>query len=221
MDILLVRHGESEANAEGRLQGSLDYPLSERGRAQARQLARWLGHNGVAWDAAYTSPLLRARQTAEILTTARGEVDASIEPDLAELRAGSLEGLTRDEIEARHSEYVKRGVTDLGDFSEFGGESYDEVQVRVERLLGVLIARHRAADARVLLVAHGGVNFQLLKRLICLPVPRVCIVRMGNCGVTQVKLRERRGTFMGELSWHLPIEMMGEVTSADTGALFR
>ena len=55
MDILLVRHGESEANAEGRLQGRLDYPLSERGRAQARQLARWLVQSQVGWDVAFTT----------------------------------------------------------------------------------------------------------------------------------------------------------------------
>ncbi|MBE7480166.1 MAG: histidine phosphatase family protein [Polyangiaceae bacterium] len=221
MDLLLVRHGESEANAEGRLQGSLDYPLSERGRAQAGQLARWLDKNGVGWDFAFCSPLLRAKQTAEILCAIDGRPAASIEPDLAELRAGALEGLTREDMQEKHPEWMKRSVTQLGDFSEFGGESYDQVQERATRLIERWTRDYRAANARLLVVAHGGINFQLLKRLICLPVPRVAIVRMGNCSVTQVKLRERRGTFMGELVFHLPIEMMGMVESADTGALFR
>ncbi len=221
MDLLLVRHGESEANAEGRLQGSLDYPLSERGRAQAGQLARWMEKNDVSWDFAFCSPLLRARQTAEILCAIDGRPAASIEPDLAELRAGALEGLTREDMLAQHPEWMQRGVTELGDFSQFGGESYDQVQVRATRLIERWIRDYRAANARLLVVAHGGINFQLFKRLICLPVPRVALVHMGNCSVTQVKLRDRRGTFMGELVFHLPIEMMGQVESADTGAVFR
>ena len=55
----------------------------------------------------------------------------------------------------------------------------------------------------------GGFNFQLLKRLVCRPVPRTCIVRMGNCSATLVRLRDVRGTFMGELIWHVPVELMG------------
>lgn len=221
MDVFLVRHGESQANAEGRLQGSLDFPLSERGRAQAAQLARWLTKNGVGWDYAFSSPLLRASQTAEILSRECGGPAAVADVDLHEIRAGRLEGMTRDDMQEKHPEWLQRGVTELGDFSTFGGESYDDVQVRAERLVERWVREYRAAEARLLVVAHGGINFQLLKRLICLPVPRVAIVRMGNCSVTQVRLRERRGTYMGELVFHMPIEMMGLVESADTGAPFR
>lgn len=221
MEILLVRHGESKANAEGRLQGSLDYTLSERGEAQARQLGRWLSKNAVGWDFAFSSPLARAKQTAEILCAETSGPAAAVEPDLAEIRAGALEGMTREDMEAKHPDWMKRAVTELGDFSAFGGESYDEVQARATRLIERWTRDYRAANARLLVVAHGGINFQLLKRLICLPVPRVAIVRMGNCSVTAVRLRERRGTFMGELVFHLPIEMMGLVESADTGAVFR
>jgi len=221
MDILLVRHGESEANAEGRLQGSLDYPLSDRGRAQAKQLARWMSKAGIGWDYAFTSPLLRARQTAEILCSESERPAAGVEPDLHEIRAGDLEGLTREDMEREHPDWMKRRVTELGDFAAFGGESYDQVQARASRLIEGWKSAYRAANARLLVVAHGGINFQLFKQLVCVPVPRVCIVRMGNCGLTQVRLRERRGTFMGELVFHLPIEMMGMVESVDTGALFR
>jgi broad specificity phosphatase PhoE len=221
MHLLLVRHGESEANREGRMQGRKDSPLSNRGREQARQLAGWLGQTGVAWDAAYCSPLRRAAETAEIVCSALGVAPPTEEPDLAEISAGSLEGMNRSEIAERHPEFVERAIMDLADFAAFGGEGYAEVQARVERLLERFAERHRAADERVLVVAHGGINFQLVKALVCRPVPRVCIVRMGNCSATQVRLRERRGTFMGELVWHVPIELMGEVGSADTGAIFR
>jgi probable phosphoglycerate mutase len=221
MEILLVRHGESEANAEGRLQGSLDYPLSERGRAQARQLGAWLRSTETGWDAALCSPLLRAKQTADIVCEETGRPSATVEPELHEILAGDLEGLTRDDMQTRHPEWMSRPVTDLGDFSAFGGESYDQVQERAAGLLARWTREHRDSERRLLVVAHGGINFQLLKQLVCSPVPRVCIVRMGNCSATLVRLRERRGSFMGELVFHLPIEMMGQVTSADTGAVFR
>jgi len=221
MDILLVRHGESEANAEGRLQGRLDVPLSDRGRAQARQLGGWLKQNEVCWDVVYSSPLLRARQTAELLQQEAGGPGAQIEADLAEVSVGRLEGLGREQIAERHPDFLERPITDLADFSAYGGESYDALQARISGLLERLVERHRAAGDSLLIVAHGGVNFQLFKSLICSPVPRVCIVRMGNCSATKVRLRERRGVFMGELVWHVPIELTGRVQSADTGVVFR
>lgn len=221
MDILLVRHGESEANAEGRLQGRLDYHLSERGRQQARQLAGWLVRNQVKWDAAYSSPLARAAETAAVLAEIAGGPAPELVDDLAEISVGRIEGMTRDEIGAREPGYLRRDITGLGDFSEYGGESYDEVQARAMRLVDGWIERFRQSESRVLVVGHGGINFQILKLLVCRPVPRVCVVRMGNCSATHVRMRERRGTYMGELVWHLPIELMGAVGSADTGALFR
>ena len=221
MDILFVRHAESEANAEGRLQGRLDYPLSERGRAQARQLAGWLGKNQVGWDVAFTSPLRRAAETAALLSQVTGGPAAEAEPDLREISAGRMEGMTRDEMAEREPGFLSRGITGLGDFSEYGGESYDDVQARVTRLVDGWVERHRASESRLLVVGHGGINFQIFKFLVCRPVPRVCVVRMGNCSATKVRLRERRGTFMGELVWHVPIQLMGEVGSADTGAVFR
>jgi broad specificity phosphatase PhoE len=221
MELLLVRHGESVGNLEGRMQGHQDRGLTEQGSEQARRLGDWFRDQGIVWDAAYCSPLGRARETARIVTARCGLPEALPKPDLMEIGAGSLEGLTRDEMAERHPSFLNRGVEHLGDFAEFGGESYDQVQQRVERLLDELIERHRAAEERALLVGHGGINFQLLKRLICRPVPRVCIVRMGNCSATLVQLAERRGTYLGEIVWHLPLELMGSSSRDATSALFR
>lgn len=221
MEILLVRHGESVGNAEGRMQGHRDYPLSERGREQARRLASWLGRQQIAWDVAYASPLLRASQTAALLAEHSKLPAPEPEPDLAELRAGSLEGLTRDDMLERYPHFLERSITQLADFSEFGGEGYDEVQERARRLFARLEERHREAGHRVLLVGHGGINFQLLKLMICDPVPRVCIVRMGNCSATLVRLRQRRDRYIGEVAWHVPIELMGGESGEGVASLFR
>jgi len=221
MEILLVRHGESVGNLEGRMQGHRDYPLSDHGREQAGRLAVWLERHAIAWDVAYCSPLLRASQTAALLAELTRLPAAAPEQDLAELRAGQLEGLTRDDMLERFPHFLERGVTQLADFSEFGGESYDEVQERARRLFARLERRHREAGHRVLLVAHGGINFQLLKLMICEPVPRVCIVRMGNCSATLVRLRQRRDRYIGEVAWHVPIELMGGESGEGVASLFR
>src|SRR5690606_1895871 len=111
MEILLVRHGESVGNALGQMQGHQDFPPSERGRAQARTLGHWLCERAPAWDVAYTSPLARARQTAEILAEVSGRAAAIVEPALAEIRAGELEGLTREDMIERHPGFLERDVT--------------------------------------------------------------------------------------------------------------
>ena len=209
MEILLVRHGESEGNAQERMQGRTDLPLTERGRRQARALAGWLKGQGLGFEATYASPLLRAWETAEILSGA-GSVPAPVaEPLLAELHAGALEGVTFADIAAQFPSYMERGVGGIGDFEEFGGESYDDVQARAVELRRRLEALYRESEARVVCVGHGGLNFQLLKLCICDPVPRVCIVRMGNCSATLVRFRPRRGTYLGEIAWHVPVELMG------------
>src|SRR5262245_61439205 len=165
MELLLVRHGESVANAEGRVAGHSDYPLSELGIDQAKRAANWLSTSGLGWDAAYSSPLSRALSTAKIICEKTGRNAPELDADLREISAGQLEGLTREEVEERFPSFVSRTISDLGDFSEYGGESYDEVQARVQRVVERLLSRHRDPGHRVLLVGHGGLHFQLVKSL--------------------------------------------------------
>jgi probable phosphoglycerate mutase len=220
MELLIVRHGESVANAEGRMQGQRDYPLSEVGVRQARLLGRFLVQAGFGFDAAYTSPLTRARATALELTTALGMPEAELAPELSELHAGSLQGLTRDEIVESFPGFMQRGLTGLGDFSEYGGESYDGVQLRLRSLMARWHARHREAAHRVLAVAHGGTNFHLVKALVCSPVPRVMSLKFGNCTATLVRMRERRGEYLGELVFHLPIDVLGAAVGEGLAGVF-
>jgi 2,3-bisphosphoglycerate-dependent phosphoglycerate mutase len=209
MELLIVRHGESVANAEGRMQGQSDYPLSEMGKGQAALLGRFLAKVGLTFDAAYTSPLTRARETALALTSTLGMPEAELAPELSELHAGSLQGLTQSEIAASFPAFMNRALTQLGDFSEYGGESYDDVQLRVRLLLERWQEKHRTEAHRILAVAHGGTNFHLIKALICDPVPRVMSLKFGNCTATLVRMRERRGKFHGEVVFHLPVDLLG------------
>lgn len=206
LEIVVVRHGESKANTEARLQGRFDSPLTDRGRRQAHAVGAWLARHEYRWDEAVSSPLSRARETAEIIADEGRAPPPALAPELAEVAAGSLEGLTLTEIGERYPSYSARRVDELGDFSEYGGESYADIQRRVAAVTARLFAL--PVPRRVLVVAHGGFNFHLVKHLICLPVPRVCVLRMDNCCATLVRVRPRRGTRLGEVAWHVPVELM-------------
>ena len=133
--LLLVRHGETDWNADGRLQGHTDRPLSDFGRRQARQLAEELAEEKL--DAIYASDLSRARETAEIVGVRLG-LGVVIDPGLREKDWGTWEGLTGPER----------------DRVEFVGESTEAHQERMQGALRRIAERH--SGGRVLVVTHGG-----------------------------------------------------------------
>jgi broad specificity phosphatase PhoE len=218
---MFLRHGESEGNAQGRMQGRRDYPLTALGREQARRAATFIASSGLTLNAVYTSPLKRALETASIVAESGVRPPASVDEDLPEIGAGSLEGLNEAEISVAHPEFMHRPLSETGDFSAYGGESNSEVQLRLTRLMARLEARHRSAEERVLLVGHGGFHYQFVKALLCEPIPRVCILKFGNCTVSLVRMRQRRGLYMGELVFHVPVELMGGAPSGEgAGRMF-
>ena len=220
MEIMLLRHGESQGNAQGRMQGRRDYPLSPLGQDQAARAGAFLASQG-PFAAVYASPLKRAFETASIVATQGVRPEPVVDQDLHEIAAGSLEGMNETEIRAAYPVFMERSLTETGDFSDYGGESYADVQARVKRVMARVEGGHREAEERVLLVGHGGFHYQLAKSLLCEPVPRVCILKMGNCTVSLLRLRERRGLYMAELVFHVPVELMGGTSGEGAARLFR
>jgi len=147
--ILLARHGESDWNRTKQWQGHADRPLTEQGRAQARELAARLAETDL--DAIYASDLQRARETAEIVGAAKG-VAVATDPDLREVDVGSWSGLTRAEAEERYPDAYARWLQ--------GGEGWDDGETYEQLRRRVVGAVTRIADAndggRVLVIAHGG-----------------------------------------------------------------
>jgi broad specificity phosphatase PhoE len=141
--ILLVRHGQSVWNADGRWQGQADPPLSELGAEQAVLAARSLG----TVDAVYASDLARAHHTAELVATHLG-TDVAVEPRLRERRAGEWEGRTRAEIDHEWPGYLESGRRPPG------YEPDDSVLARVLAALETIASAH---DGDVLVITHGGV----------------------------------------------------------------
>jgi broad specificity phosphatase PhoE len=151
-ELILIRHGESVWNVEGRWQGQADPPLSERGRSQARDAVQRIA--GLEPEALYSSTLRRAHETALIL--GRGiDLEPRVEPRLREFNVGVWSGLTKPEIEQRWpGQYARFSFREL-DFRPGGGESPRELMARVHQALDEIAHRH--AGQRVLLVSHGGV----------------------------------------------------------------
>lgn len=153
MRVFLARHGETEWNAERRLQGRTDTRLSPRGEAHARALAALLADEPV--EAIYTSSLRRTRDTAQPLAQALGLV-VQTRPDMDEMSYGVLEGRRPDDPDpAIQALFAARKADRLG-FRVPGGETYAEVKARVLRFATELRARH--AGGTVLVIGHRATN---------------------------------------------------------------
>jgi uncharacterized phosphatase len=146
-DLVLVRHGETEWNRLGKVQGLSDIPLNETGRRQAREAGRHL--KSQHWDAIAASPLGRAAETAEIIAREVGLRGPELVEALVERNYGEAEGMTGEEIDRRWGGELK------------ARESRESVLERVVPALVALAERH--PDSRVLVVTHGGVIGSLVR----------------------------------------------------------
>ncbi len=151
--LLVVRHGQSTWNAEGRWQGHSDPPLSELGRTQADDAAGDLAHVGVT--GLVSSDLARARETAEILADALQLAPPAVDQDLREYDVGDWEGLTRPEIEAGWPEQLARWREGRL-LATPGGETRAHFVTRIVRALLRASDRRDLGDT-VVVVTHGGV----------------------------------------------------------------
>ena len=171
MHILLVRHGETPWNREGRYQGRTDIPLSDAGQEQVRALARRLVHIPIA--VAVASPLSRARTTADAILagrTTRLELDES----LLEISHGEWEGKLATDVELSHAEMFGVWRTSPGRDAPAGpgAETLGDVEARAWPVLSRICARLRE-DETALIAAHDAVNRVLLCRVLGLPLHQV------------------------------------------------
>jgi probable phosphoglycerate mutase len=150
--LLVIRHGETAWNAEHRIQGHLDIPLSPAGIRQAANLAERLA--GEVIDAVYSSELTRAWLTAAPFAARLG-LEIVADTRLRERSFGVFEGLTLDEIAARHPEGLRRWRERNPAWAIDGGESGQQLVDRVLDALRDIVARHRGQTVAV--VTHGGV----------------------------------------------------------------
>ena len=161
--VTFLRHGESVGNAEDRFQGHADFPLTEKGRAQAQALSlRWQKEN-VTFDKCIASPLLRARQTAEIVAGALN-IPLEFDADWMEINNGLIAGLTPEE-----ALQVALPPGYMTPYTHFGktGESRWEVYLRAGRAIQHIIDR---MPGHYLIASHGGILNLALYAIMGIPL---------------------------------------------------
>ena len=197
MKIYFVRHGETDWNKERKIQGQVDIPLNEFGRHLARETAK--GLRDVPFDVCFTSPLGRARETAQIILQGR-DVPILEDKRILEMHFGVLEGKCCS----------KEGWDVPDSFQMFfddpvhyqapeGGEDFQAVRERTGDFLNWLFAQEQYRDSTVLVTTHGAAMAGLLNNLKKKPLAEYWGVGVHkNCGVTEVDVTDGRIDIISE-----------------------
>lgn len=157
--ITLLRHGESVGNLESRWQGQAEYPLTDKGRAQARALAERWKNEKIKFDYVISSPLERAKETAETIASALN-LEVEYEPLWMERDNGEFSGLTVHEV---RQNFQQPAFTTPYDAVGVDGEGDWELFLRAGQALHNLLKRE---PARYLIVSHGGLLNQVMHAII-------------------------------------------------------
>lgn len=187
MRLLLVRHGETRANREGRSQGRSDGVLTRVGREQARRLGQALAREPLA--AVYSSPLRRAAATARAIAGPRG-LRVQVDARLAEMDVGQLDGLTGAEMQQRWPDFLRVWFSD--DVASLsmpgGGESLQQVQDRLWAAAVDYRCRHQRQT--IAAVTHNFALLMLLCRALELPIARFRALRHSVGAFTVLRFED-------------------------------
>jgi phosphoserine phosphatase len=190
VQIVLVRHGATDWNLQGRCQGSTDRELSEVGLRQAAQTSALLSSEEI--HAIYSSNLRRARQTAEVISQPHN-LPVMIEDGVRELDHGELEGLTFNDIKNNYAEFLMRWRSEPGDIYVPGGERLADVAERAWKGLNEIIRRHRGAPG-ILVVSHNFPILGIVCRITGTPLNDYRTFHLDPCSVTRLK-QDHGGTW--------------------------
>ena len=187
MILYVTRHGETAYNVQKRYTGSTDIPLNMRGIQQAEELANKL--SDIIFDVIVSSPLLRAKQTAEIIQKAYN-VPIIIIDEFSEINVGIYEGLTREEAQIQYPEvwgrladFFKKSGSRPFDDAPTGGETVNQFNTRIATGLTKLKAEF--TENRVLLVCHGFTARMINKQLTKISFKDMDTFTLENCEIVE------------------------------------
>lgn len=183
MLLYCIRHGESSYNAEGRIQGQSDVPLSELGRRQSAAVAKALDNLPI--DAIYSSPLRRAMQTAEPIAEAL-KLAIQTDPRLMEVHAGEFQDKLRIQLEDEYPEEMARWRRGDPDFPLPGGETRRQLMQRGGEAFQQIAG---GGHEQVVVVSHGGLLAAALKALLEIPAGRHPFL-LHNGSISQLDLTD-------------------------------
>lgn len=182
MQLILIRHGETLWNKEKRVQGKSDIELSEAGLEQARRLAVSLKHEDIA--AIYSSPLKRARQTADVINGYHGRT-IEMHEELMEMSMGDFEGFSFEDLMARESVFLRRWIADPAAVRMPKGETLEELQNRAWPRIEKIIAKEENA----LVVSHNFTIAAILCRLKNINLSEFRSACVGNASKTVLTIQ--------------------------------
>jgi broad specificity phosphatase PhoE len=159
-DIIFLRHGESVGNAESRWQGQAEFPLTDKGRKQAQALAKRWQAEGRQFDSVISSPLERARATAEIIASALN-LTLETDPIWMERNIGEIAGMTGEEVNRRLPE--RKFITPFSAIVGDEGEGDWALYLRAGQALQILLRRK---PGKYLVVSHGGLLNQVMYAIV-------------------------------------------------------
>ena len=200
MRLYLVRHGETDWNLVRRIQGNADIPLNEKGRAVARATAEAMKEMPI--DVIFSSPLIRARETAEILAAGRG-MEVQVDSRLREIAFGEFEGITWKEIDTL-PEYksIWRFFEDPVNYvPERGAESFESICGRASAFIEEEVLSREKTCNTMMIVAHGAFNraFQACVRHADIAdFWGASRKPMKNCGMSIMEVKDGKITIIEE-----------------------
>lgn len=185
LQLVLMRHAETVWNRERRYQGWQDPPLSDTGHAQAEAAGRLLATQPI--QAVWSSPLQRARQTAEAVATPRG-LEVRVDDAFGEMGFGQWEGLTSDEVSAKFPDLYRTWLETPHLVTMPSGETLVEVRERALRGLAALRAAHDGG--KVCLVTHGVTGRILILEALGLGLDRIWSLQVSFTGISELEFRD-------------------------------
>ena len=209
MQVVLVRHGATDWNLEGRCQGSSDRDLCELGVRQAEQISALFSQEKL--HAIYSSNLRRARRTADVISRPH-DLPVLVEHDVRELDHGDLEGLTFNEIKTKHGEFLARWRSEPADLQVPGGERLADVADRAWNGLNEIVKRHQDAE-RILVVSHNFPILGIVCRISGTHLNDYRTFHLDPCGVTRITYDHTRGWYITHVN--------GREYSAGSAAVLR
>ncbi len=182
MQILLLRHGATDWNLQGRCQGTTDMELNSVGLQQAREVAAYLGNERI--HAVYSSNLKRAIQTAVAISEPRN-LAVVIDESLRELDHGKLEGLTFSEIQAQYPRFIYKWRNEPAELRVPGGERLIDVGKRAWDGMNRIVRRHHTGET-IAIVSHNFPILTILCRITETPLNHYRSFHLNPCEISRI-----------------------------------
>ncbi len=214
--IILVRHGETDWNRQGRFQGQIDIPLNKNGKAQAKAASNFL--KSFALHKAFSSSLSRPKETAQIILSEHPGVEISLKDNLKEIGHGKWEGKLESEIISEWPDLLKTWKVYPEKVQMPEGENIKDVSSR--SIIGWNeICKNLKNDETALVVAHDAVNKTILCHLLGLMPSDIWMIKQGNGGITVIDLSEKEGEPDQITCLNITSHLGGIIDSTAAGAL--